>query len=227
MRFSIHSRPFGAAFALSSLLIAGVNAQTTVGQANGANCYPFSCFASDGGSVYQQVYSASAFSGISSFDSITFYANTDFDLGLMDDATYTIRFSTTAQAVNNLDLDPNNNVGGDEAIFGSFAVSGNIPTTLTFTGNPFTYNPAKGNLLMTVTVDSLNVANVYTSAFRANDSGADTSRLYINADGANVDSTGLMTTFNTVNAIPEPSAAAFGILAAGSVLGLVARRRKA
>ena len=115
--------------ALTSLALAlgsfSAHAAVTVGSNDGANCYPFSCFASDsGGTRYQQVYSSSAFSGTTSVGSVTFFQNI---AGLMDSASYNVSFYNTAAPVNGLSTSPNANLGTLLSSFGSFNVSGSMP----------------------------------------------------------------------------------------------------
>ena len=105
-------------------LLASLSAQAevvTVGQHNTANCYPFSCFASQSGTVFQQVYSSTKFSGAGTINSLSFFR--DYS-GLMDSATYTLRLSTTTQNLGFLDLGtPSNNLGADVSTFGTFTSS--------------------------------------------------------------------------------------------------------
>jgi hypothetical protein len=44
------------------------------------------------------------------------------------------------------------NRGADNVLFASATLSGAAPSTLTFSGVPFTYNPANGNLLLDTVV---------------------------------------------------------------------------
>jgi hypothetical protein len=198
---------------------------TVVGSPDGGNCYPFSCFATDGGTTYQQVYSSTAFSGPILISTLTFYQNLS---GPMDDATYTIDLSTTSSNVG--DSFPLT-AGADDQIFGTFPVSGDMPVELTFSGTPFPYDPGNGNLLMQVTVDSVNSTNPcgdsYCSFFLADYTEAVTSRAWNSSFyGPNSQDGALVTGFNVVDPTPEP--ASFGMLACGlgAILALL-RRRKA
>ena len=117
-----------------------------IGTNNQSNCIPFSCDAilGLGFSPYQQIYASSAFTGVTPFNQINFFLSVP---GALDFGTYTIDFSYTPQAVNALSsASPSANIGADETLFGSFTLSGGAaPSTLTFTGNTFTYDPAMGN----------------------------------------------------------------------------------
>ena len=153
-----------------ALVATQASAAVTVGAANTGNCYPFSCFAGEfgAGAVYQQVYSASAFSGALDFNRISFYKQTG---GLLDTASYSVLFSITDKAVGGLGSDLSNNLGAAQQHFGVFSLSGAMPDVLTLTGNTFHYDPTQGNLLMQVTVESVSFDSDYSSFFQADNSG--------------------------------------------------------
>ena len=96
-------------------------------------------------------YAFYAFTGVTPFNQINFFLSVP---ARRDFGTYTIDFSYTPQAVNALSsASPSANIGADETLLGSFTLSGGAaPSTLTFTGNTFTYDPAMGNLLMTINI---------------------------------------------------------------------------
>jgi hypothetical protein len=122
------------------------------GNPNDGDCAPFGCTVE-----YQQVYGAGNFSGLGgpiTISGLTFF-NDNFVPGSIAPADYTISLSTTSAAVDGLDSTFANNLGADNAVFFSGALGGLIGPTnqFTITGTPFLYNPASGNLLLTVTSD--------------------------------------------------------------------------
>lgn len=211
--------------ALTSMALAigsfSANAAVTVGVNDDGNCYPFSCFASDSGIRYQQVYSSSAFSGTTSVGSVSFFL---WSGGLMDSASYSVSFYNTAAPVGGLSSSPIANLGSLLSSFGTFSVSGSMPAELTLDGVDFLYDPTLGNLLMDVTVLGLTATNSYQSFFQADNTGLQTQRLH-SYDGVN-GTTGigaLVTRFNDGNDVPEPeSLALFGL----GLLALMATRRR-
>ena len=222
---SAQLRKFTSVGAILALAPFAAQAQV-VGAYDGGNCYPFSCLASDsGGSTYQQVYLASAFSGTTTFNTIRFFQDSP---GLMDSATYDISFSTTSASVGALDSTWANNIGGDSAFFGTFTLGGSMPSVLTLTGNAFNYDPTLGNLLMHVGISNLTEAHGYESYFQADYAGVEVSRMWAYG-GSSTGSTGtgaLRTEFTTVAApVPEPETYAM-MLAGLGLLGVMARRRK-
>lgn len=210
---------------LGALLIFGSSlfGATIIGQDNFPNCYPFACFAMDGGTVYEQLYSKTAFSGPIDISSIDFYAEMDSAGQPMDSAIYTISFSTVSNGSFSTSSSPDLiSQGANSQVFGTFNISGTMPATLTLTGTtPFEYNPSMGNLLMYVTVDSIESTCYYCSFFKSDISGKDMSRAWLAGAGSGSDTVGLVTGFDVV---PEP-ASAF-LWGAGAVaLALMGRRR--
>lgn len=223
----MHSTTLAAAVTLAAVCALPASAASvTVGNHSTANCLPFSCSPSLAVSTYQQVYSATAFSGPLSFNTISFFHDPQFGSGSMDSASFVISFSTTSKAVDGLEGIGANNVGGDSQAFGTYNVSGNIPSILSFTGNSFSYNPALGNLLMNVEI--VGGANTFGGAYFQADGSGDDTRRYLAFNGSpegSTDTIGLRTEFSNVSAIPEPESYAMMIAGLG-LLGFAARRRK-
>jgi hypothetical protein len=122
------------------------------------NCDPFGCPAFFGLGTYQQVYVGSAFPGTITIDNIAFIQGQILNNGGEPaNGTYALSFSYTSDAPGDLSLtDPSDNIGsGSETFF-----TGTLPALtadgaenlLVFTGTPFAYDPADGNLLLTVVV---------------------------------------------------------------------------
>jgi hypothetical protein len=119
------------------------------GDANNGDCAPFGCAVE-----YQQVYGAGQFSGLGpiTITALTFF-NNNFVPGDIAAANYTISLSTTTAAVNALSDVFANNLGSDNQVFFNGTLDGLIGATnqFTITGAPFAYNPANGNLLLSIT----------------------------------------------------------------------------
>lgn len=120
------------------------------------NCDPFGCPGFFGLTTYQQVYLSSAFPGQISISGLSFYEGLH-NGGTPAGGNFTLSFSYSTDAPGDLSLsNPNDNIAsGDESFF-----SGALPSltreglqnVLVLNGTPFVYNPADGNLLVTVTV---------------------------------------------------------------------------
>ncbi len=223
----LHSTALAAAISLAAASALPAAAAVTVGNNDSGNCYPFSCFPSDNGTTYQQIYSATAFSGITSFNQISFFGHSEY-LGLpMDTASYRITFSTSSKAVNGLSGVGSENVGADSQLFSIVNVSGNMPSVLSFTGATFTYDPSLGNLLMQVDVLTPLPLGQYQSFFQADYTGTDTQRYYAynGSPEGTVGNGALRTEFSNVSAVPEPETYAM-MIAGLALLGFAARRRK-
>ena len=212
-------------FAIAALSVgvmaAPATADVVVGASNSGNCYPFSCFASDAGVWYQQVYSSTAFVSPVTINAISVFKS---DGGSIDGASYTLNFYLTGAAVNGLSTDRASNLGTLLGSFGTFALSGQMPDVLTFSGPAFSYDPAGGNLLLDISVAGTAPLSGYNSFFQADGSGTLTSRAFDNSFGAIGDNFGLVTSFAT-GAVPEPASWALLITGFGMV-GATLRRRE-
>ncbi len=115
------------------------------------NCFPFGCAYTTN---YQQVYSHTQFNQSILITGLDFY-NTQYNSGAneMNSGTWTIWLSTTSADWNTLSSTFSQNLGADN----TQVFSGNLDQPWSFGDTlhislttPFLYNPADGNLLMTV-----------------------------------------------------------------------------
>jgi hypothetical protein len=188
---------------------------------------------------YQQVYAANQFStivGPQTITAIRFRPDSSFGSAFSSTInSIQINLSTTSAAVDALSSTFASNVGGNDTVVFSGALSlssaniggppRNFDIVITLT-TPFVYNPANGNLLL----DVRNFSAGLTTQMDADSTFGDgTSRAYtfngnVNSTTADTtDSVGLVTQF-VFAAVPEPSTM---ILSGISALGVayVLRRR--
>ena len=209
-------------FSFTVLVLPAMAGPLIIGTANTTNCLPFANCAGATVTLYQQVYSSGQFSGTIQFNEIAFFGSPLF-LGVpLDSATYQISFSTTQKATGSLDSNPSQNPGPDSRLFGTFLVSGNTPAQLTFIGQPFTFDPSAGNLLVQIAVSNI-TATGDSGGFQAmSPGGSVTSRLLdFPVGGVSTDSLGLVTEFSEV-----PEAESFLLVLGGLILGSASGRRR-
>jgi hypothetical protein len=221
----------GKSLVCGAVLVAGILlsatqalAATTVGTASstGSNCDPFSCAGRYGYTEYQQDYAATAFSGMTSFNEISFYAASGYAGDKMDPATYAVSFYLTPSAT------ASSNLGSNEqtllGTFGAFTLGGTLPSTLTLTGSTINYDPSQGNLLMDVVITNASNGGNPLGYF-AGDQQLGSNPIITNAtagpSGVLTHAGGLVTTFA---AVPEPTTWSMMIIGA-SLIGLALRRR--
>jgi len=188
------------------------------------NAFPFGGGVGGVATRYQQAYSASDFSGIGTSFTIN---SIDFlnGRGTLAPSTYTLYFSTITSGIDSLsNSDFDSNRGADNALFASATLSGAAPATLTFSGVPFAYNPASGNLLLDIVVSpgGVDANNGFGASYEANTNAPGVFSRYHNFGLGNI-GWGLVTEFN-YTPIPEPAIPTLIFLAVG-LTAFLARAR--
>jgi hypothetical protein len=196
--------------------------------ASNGNCIPFGC--DDWAPRYQQVYNASNFDSALTIAGISFF-QTELPGGNLASGTFDFYLSTTSSAVNGLSTTFDDNLGADNALFGSFVLSGGAaPSVLAFSGAGFAYDPSMGNLLLEIVISDY--SHTGSTAFLdagLGDAGDLFSRVigqFGSSDtsvGVASSSTGLVTEFA---AVPEPSTILLLATALAAIGGLMLRCRR-
>ncbi|HKD46910.1 MAG TPA: PEP-CTERM sorting domain-containing protein [Rhizomicrobium sp.] len=224
----------GATFAVSA--VPAFAAPITVGTYNTGNCYPFSCGPTDSVTQYQESYTATAFPGSISFNTVTFRRDLpDSNANPMDSGKYAIAFYLAAPGWNHLSSNFAANEGTFLGKLGTFNISGTMPLALSLTGSTINYDPTQGDLLMNV--DMTNGASFngfYNDFFQADFSGTEMYRVYrgtVDSEGA------LVTTFSMGRldvdgdrdiraTVPEPSSLAVLLAGLSAIAGALYFARK-
>jgi hypothetical protein len=192
---------------------------TVIGVADTTNSYPFG--SSGAGYYYQQIYSASSFSGPMNIDLISFYNSLSPSTNTPLTDTFTLYLSTTNAAVSTFDTNAMSYPDGTfTQVFSgklSALAGGRLDINLS---SAFNYNPALGNLVLTVKdFDLGSGGNLFLDADK--NVGVTNERIYAYGYDFNQ---GLVTGFNDRAAVPEP--ATWAMMIVGFGLAGAALRRK-
>lgn len=192
----------------------------TIGTNTNANVFPFS---SGYLGEYQQIYSASMFSGPVYITGITFFPTAS----VLISGQFTIHLSTTSAGVTTISSTYANNIGADNTQF----FSGTVSNVNSFAGGPFLYDPSLGNLLMDVNTISASGIPSFSAGC-----SPDTNRVF-NLGGTGAPTIGfftlcgaggpygLLTQFTVApvnSAVPEPAT----LLLVGSGIASIYLKRK-
>lgn len=190
------------------------------------NAFPFSTLPSYYGYAstrYQQVYSASSFSGPMDIRELVFYASSNAQASVLD-GTIQIFLSVTDRGVNGISYRPfDDNLGGDTRLFatlgGGFALTNG---ELVIGGVPFHYDPTQGNLLLDLRFSGASAGHTGPFFAALSGGGADSMPFSRWHDfGTGFDDQGLVTGFRSN--VAEPGTLA--LLGLGLVGLVVVRRR--
>ena len=195
----------------------------TIGAKDDENCFPFGCNVSVG-TVYQQLYSSSAFSGPASITAVSFQSDPSLG-GTVSGGNFTLSASTTSTTLAGInEFNFASNIGANNTVVFSGGLSAHFVggvLTIPFS-TPFFYDPAAGNLLLNFNISGLVPGGAF---FDSNDG---TSTVYSRAQnfGSSSVGWGLVTTFDTaVSGVPEP--AMWGLMVVGfGIAGTTMRRRR-
>jgi hypothetical protein len=219
--------------ALLTMTASAASAQVTVGTATSANCFPFQCGAL---TRYQEIYSASAFSGPLLITNIGFFTDLAYGDTKYNDGTFSLSLGITAVAPSAIGPAGTNTYTNGQSFFSGLSLNGTVNDPV-FGGTPYLYNPALGNLILDFTITGASYA--YVGGYLKADYSGDCkiARAYISSVEGPDNTCGgaLVTRFNGTkpvdfgtgsnNVVPEPSTVA--LLSAGllGVFGFGLRRK--
>ncbi len=170
------------------------------------NCAPFGCVGSGESTRYQQVYAHDQFAASLDITEIRFFSN-ESPGGYLNTGLYEVSLSTSVNPVNALDLtDFDNNIGPDQQAFVSVSLQGEAtPVEISFTGAPFHYDPAEGDLLLDIVVTGASHAEFDDPGFFDARSGT-SQGVFSRAGsfGSGFSNYGLVTTFVGPGAVQPP-----------------------
>jgi hypothetical protein len=204
---------------------AGLFAGTIVigAPAGSHNLFPFGSPSSGSGTRFQEAYAAADFTGLGvmSISGVNFYDGS----GTFRSGTYDIYLSTITAGIDTLSTTNfDSNLGLNNVLFASLTLSGTAPSTLTFTGTPFTFDSGAGNLLLDIRIS--NAAGEGTAYFASRNDATGIFSRYHDFGSMSI-GYGLVTGFDytTGETVPEPAS---GLLVGiGAIaLGVVLRRRR-
>lgn len=188
-----------------------------------ANFFPFG---GTGGDRYQMVYDSGLFSGSSTIQDFSFFADTATS-GTTVSADLDIFMSHTSKAVDALDTTMDNNLGVDNTLVWSGAIGNtlNDGEKLTFVTN-WDFDPGIGNLLIDFRFSNQSGGNLSFEDMNATSWANTHSRMH--NFGSGFAGYGLVTEFTvgTSSAVPEPTGLALlGLGLAG--MGIARKRKQA
>jgi hypothetical protein len=171
--------------------------------------------------------------------SVSFYVDPyalSFGSHSLTTPVFSISLSTTSKTVGGLDLNFSNNLGADNTtVFSGIISVSNVtagqPIILSFV-NPFPYDPASGNLLLSIYADTGFTTQNTTAGslfLESEDPSTISSRLTSTIFGTGEDNSALVTSFSYTNVgVPAPIAGAGlpGVAFVLGVMSLVGWRRK-
>jgi hypothetical protein len=189
---------------------------------NNQNAFPFGGgFGSAASTRYQQAYAASDFSSVGGpllITSVDFLDGT----GKLAPSTYSLYFSTITAGIDTLsDVNFDSNRGVDNTLFATLTLTGTAPPTLTFSGTPFFYDRAHGNLLMDIVVSPGGANSGFGASYLASSNAFGIFSRYHNF-GTGTTGWGLVTQFD-YQVVPEPSVT--GLICVAVLLGRTFGRR--